>query len=404
MLRREFRHGLNLTGATASAYRTGFNTCWKYAGSYMARKGILKPGKFNPTNVHGGKMWGSRKECRLTDKMAGNILERVYESGKVGIDQLKQVRHSLSYAYYLTTGVQGENYPEVYAQWKSFDLSNLPGVRRPVKPTRIPTPANLKQAFTTKWTRAHPQSLTMFVTGLLCAYDTHVFGLRPNVDTKKVKDSRIHFVNGNEGYGWTQMEGGRSKLHGPKRGTRRWRVIRICVCKGKHVSVPDHFNMDAQGNPVNAPAWNTVCPVAAMELMRYVQGDEFKPYAKWFATTQHYGQNVGDVASYANFWLTTQGVPGPFDRSSGRKSLARWLDHLHVPYSEHLHIHGDLQEVWRGHYQSKLLKSTYKSREQSLDPDTVTAALKRFARWLHENGQPQPSLKEKLAAILKDLD
>ena len=370
----------------------------------MARKGIPKPGEFDPNNVHGGKLWGSRKECRLTDLMAGNIFERVYESGKVGVDQLKQVRHSLSYAYYLTTGIQGENYPEVYAQWKTFDLTKLPGVRRPVKPVRIPIPVNLKLAFTTPWSSAHPQSLTTFTTGVLCTYDTHIFGLRPNVDTKKVKDSRSHFINANEGYGWTEMVGGRSKLHGPKRGTRPWRVIRICLCKGDHISVPDHFNMDLQGNPIDDPSWNTVCPLAAMELMRYVQEADFKPYAKWFSTSGHYGQNVGDVATYANTWLSCQGIPGPFDRNSGRKSLARWLEHLHVPYAEHLHIHGDLQVVWRGHYQTKLLKSGCKTREQSLDPDTANAALKRFAKWLHEDGRPQPSLKQKLVAILKDLD
>ena len=60
--------------------------------------------------------------------------------------------------------------------------------------------------------------------------------------------------------------------------------------------------------------------------------------------------------------------------------------------------------VWRGHYQTKLLKSTYKTREQSLDPDIANAALKRFAKWLHADGQPQPSLKQKLVALLKDLD
>ena len=393
-----------MTDATAKAYRTGFNTCWRYAGPYMARKGIPKPGEFDPTNVHGGKLWGTRKECRLTDKMAGNIFERVYDSGKVGVDQLKQVRHSLSYAYYLTKGIQGENYPEVYAQWKSFDLSKLPGVRRPLKPIRIPTPANLKLVFTTPWSSAHPQNLTTFATGVLCAWDTHIFGLRPNVDVKKVKDSRTHIINANEGYGWTLMEGGRSKLHGPKRGTRPWRVYRVCLCEGTHVSVPDHFNLDLQGNPVDVPTWNTVCPLAAMELLRYVQGDAFKPYGKWFASSQHYGQNVGDVATYANTWMSSQGVPGPFDRNSGRKSLSRWLEHLHVPYAEHLHIHGDLEEVWRSHYQTRLQKSTYKTREQSLDPDTATAALRRFARWLHQNGQPKPSLKEQLTAILKGLD
>ena len=48
----------------------------------------------------------------LTDKMAGQIIERVYISKKVGIHQLRQVRHSFSYAYYLTTGIAEDNFPE----------------------------------------------------------------------------------------------------------------------------------------------------------------------------------------------------------------------------------------------------------------------------------------------------
>ena len=214
------------------------------------------------------------------------------------------------------------------------------------------------------------------------------------MDTKKVKDSKDHFINGNEGYGWTEMVGGRSKLHGPKRGTRSWRVVRKCLCKGTHIDVPEHFAMDNNGNPVDKPVWNTVCPVAAMQLMEHIQGADFKPYAKWFSSKSRYGQNVGDVATHANTWLASQGVPGPFDRNSGRKALSRWLEHLHVPYAEHVHIHGDLEEVWRSHYQAQLLKSTFKGREQSKDPDTASAALKRFAKWIHKDGQPQPSLKE----------
>ena len=96
----------------------------------MTRKGIPRPGEFDPRNIHGGQLWGTRKECKLTDKMAGEIIERCYESGKVGLDQLKQVRHSMSYAFYLTTGTGGENYPEVRAQWRSFQLSTLPEVRK----------------------------------------------------------------------------------------------------------------------------------------------------------------------------------------------------------------------------------------------------------------------------------
>ena len=106
--RREFRMGMNLTKATADAYRAGFNCMWKHASKYMQRKGIPRPGEFRKDNPHGGKLWGSRKECKLTDHMAGNIIERVYESGKVGLDQLKQVRHSMSYAYYEALSNQQE--------------------------------------------------------------------------------------------------------------------------------------------------------------------------------------------------------------------------------------------------------------------------------------------------------
>ena len=70
----------------------------------MRRKKIPEPGQFRKNNIHGGQLWASRKECKLTDKMAGQIIERVYTSKKVGIHQLRQVRHSFSYAYYLTTG------------------------------------------------------------------------------------------------------------------------------------------------------------------------------------------------------------------------------------------------------------------------------------------------------------
>ena len=392
-----------MSAATSRALRTGFNTMHKHAGAYMRRKGIKTPGSFRKTNIHGGRLWGSRRECCLTESMAGNIIERVYESGKVGVAQLKQVRHSLSYAYYLTTGIPNDNYAEVKAQWKTFDLAKLPGVRKPKKPTRIPTPENLKLAFTTPWTPEHPKSLAKFNTGMLACHDTHVFGLRPNVDIAKVKTSKDHFINANERYGWTKMVGGRSKLHLHKRGTRAWRVYRYCFCQGRnHVSPPGLLSLDDEGNPHQDVTWNTVCPLAGMEFLELIQGPPIKIYAKWFPG--RYGQNVGDVAKCANDWLAEQGVPGPFDRNSGRKTLSRWLELLHVPYPEALMIHGDLEQVWRSHYQSALLKSGVKTREQSEDPDTATRALRRFAEWLYDGNEPQPSLKQQLAAILEGMD
>ena len=394
---------MNLKRDTANAYRTGFNTMWKHAAPYMTRKGIKKPGEYDKNNVHGGRLYGSRKECKITDKIAGNIIERLYESGKVGLHQLKQVRHSLSYAYYLRTGSPQDNFPEVYAQWKTFDLTKLPPVRKPKKPKRIPTPKNLKLGFTNLWTPEHPWCLADFSTGVLACWDSDVFGLRPNIDIAKVKKSVTHEVNANEGYGWTEMLGGRSKLHGQK--TRTWRVYRVCVCKGDHSGPPPDLKLDTDGNPEVEVNWCTVCPVSAMELLSNLQGHHPRMYAKWLPNQGRFGNsNIKNVPGYALKWLTAQGVQGSFDRSCGRKCLSRWLNHLHVPYHESLHIHGDLQSIWRGHYEPKLMKSGNKTREQSTDTDTATAALRRFAKWIHKDGRPPPSLKQRLRSLLEEMD
>ena len=57
------------------------------------------PTQFRKGNIHGGKLWANRNECHMTNKMAGTILERVYNSRTVTEAQLKKVRHTLSYSY-----------------------------------------------------------------------------------------------------------------------------------------------------------------------------------------------------------------------------------------------------------------------------------------------------------------
>ena len=102
--RREYRQNENVSDHTMNAYRAGYNTMWKHAGAYMRRKGFKRPGEFRRNNQHGGKLWSTRKECTMTNKAAGEIIERVYLSKKVGQRQLEQVRHSMSYSYYLKKG------------------------------------------------------------------------------------------------------------------------------------------------------------------------------------------------------------------------------------------------------------------------------------------------------------
>jgi len=362
-------------------------------------------------------MWAHKNECNMTNIVAGNIIEKCYESRKLTYAQMRQVRRSLSYSYYLREGVCSDNWPEVKAQWHSFDMTTLPGPKARRMPTDIPTPHNLKAAATKPWTPASEWSLTWFSTGVIANYDSNWYGLRPNVDIRKVKFAEEHFVNVNEGYGWTEMFEGRAKLPLQKRKTRPWKVFRVCLCpNGKHVPVPDDIVVDKDGNPFEKPTWHTYCPIAAMEFIRNVQQrDDWQIYPKWFNRAGRYGKgkgsNIADVAKFANEWLNLQGVKADegrhFSRNCGRKSLARWLDHLDIPYTESMPIHGDNEDVWVDHYQDNLATTKYRVRKQSHDPDICCKALRKFARWCRsDDGAPAKPLnrEEKLSvAILERL-
>jgi len=401
--RRETRKWENAPASTLRSVRAGWRLAWKHAGRYMKYKNI--PRHFREGNIHGGQLWANRNECKMTNKMAGEVLERVYLSGKVSLAQLKQVRHWLSYSYYLMTGNSEGNWPEVGLQWDSFKLANLPTIRKSLVAVKIPVPANLKTAYTKPWTPAHPMSLVDFETAALGAHDYFIFGLRPRVDLDKVKKSTEHLINNNERYGLTVMNGGRSKLQGNKRGTRPWKVHRVCFCRrGAHTSPPKVIRLNQDGNPTRQPSWNTVCPLAIMEFMQNLQGTtKWKPYAKWNGSGTVSRQNHGDVPELANRWLQTQTHQGPFDPNSGRKTLSRWLEELKIPYEVGFEIHGDLQTVWRYSYQPGLAKSQFQDREQSRDIDKATKALRLFAKWLHDD-TTKPSLKEQLQGILQNLD
>ena len=390
------------------AYRAGYNTMWKYARAYMTRKKFKKPGEFRRDNQHGGMLWASRKECQMTNKAAGEILERVYESGKVSKRQLAQVRHSMSYSYYLKTGEGGSNWPEVGAQWRSFNLATLPKDKTLV-PTRIPTPENLKQAFTKPWTPSHPLCLADYETGVLASWDFHAFGLRPQVDMTKVKWSVEHDLNVNEGYGKTAMVDGRSKLHLCKRGTRPWFVYRVCTCKGGKHNGPTPtqlWKIKKHGSPTQKPKWNTACPLSAMIFKEhwYHDKNEYRLFTKWTGAHQFGKQNHGDLAAIANQWLQYQTEQGPFDHHCGRKTLARWLGTLKIPYKVGVSIHGDLEQVWRDNYQDQLDRSNYRVRDQSKDPDVCCKALRQLVKWFHEDGAPKPSIRVQLQALLDQLD
>ena len=139
-----------------------------------------------------------------------------------------------------------------------------------------------------------------------------------------------------------------------------------------------------------------------MELLQHHQNNEWRVYPKWTKGGTYGNQNHGDVPRLANEWLKIQGQTADdgsiFDRNAGRKSLARWLEHLDVPYRESVNIHGDLEDVWRHSYQDKLPKSHYRSREQSTNPDTSLKGLKRFVKFIH--GARTRSFREQLQLFM----
>ena len=365
------------------AYRCGYNVMWKHAAEYMEKKKLPKPGTFEQTNHHGGKLWAMPNECKLTGLQAARIMEICYEAG-VSEAQLRQVKKSLSYAHFLRTGTVSRNWKEVKNMWDTF-MGNFGEVVRPTKPEHIPTPDQLKAAFTRPWVPEGGMSLMMWAVALLISWDWAVAGLRSKCDLNKVKLSKEHDVNGVEGYSSTGFVEGRSKLCGRKRGSRPWRVWRICLCpKGEHINVPDDVEINKAGNPLTEPAWTTNCPVACHQLVLKLQTVSPRCYPKWLKCGEFRKHNIGDPVGVANAWFDVQKVrrEKPYSTNSGRKSLARWLSRVKATYEKGFEIHGDLFSVWSENYQPDCENPTgFNRRTQSTCPDHCMAAYKKLRRY-----------------------
>ena len=238
----------------------------------------------------------------------------------------------------------------------------------------------------------------MHCTGLIACYDLFVFGLRSTEDVKRVKFSSRHQWDWDAGWQCTDFRGGRCKLAGVKKGTRPWKIWRTCHCPGNHVRPPAMFAVGRDGNPTSNLGWCSTCPVAVLEFLFAMQWQSQKRvYPKWLLKSGRLGDsNVNDVAAHAIQWMHYQFeneiANRPFDRNSGRKSLARWCSYLNIPYEESLQIHGDLPDVWNESYQKDMPKTSCRERSQSADPLVATKALRRFANMLNRGIKAKPKL------------
>ena len=80
---------------------------------------------------------------------------------------------------------------------------------------------------------------------------------------------------------------------------------------------------------------------------------------------------------------------------------------MKVLHPEGMQVHGDCEDVWAKSYQTQMLKVGYKERNQSLNPDVATRALRRFAMWCHRGPSVKPTRVSRsdrmLGAFLKEV-
>ncbi len=350
----------------------------------------------------GGVMPATPAEYRknpLSGERCARLLEIAYNKGATE-SQMKQLRKTCSFFYQLKTGLSGSNFTEVKAMFGSFNRRDFGPKQFSTVPERIPTLENLVQLLTSEWTPTSGLSLVEHLRGHLAFWDGWVLGLRSNEDFDRIKFSDEQWFGDDHTWATSYLDG-RAKLCMGKRNSRPWKAWRICMCPDAvHVPPPEdfEFSFDADGNPtVDMANLCTTCPVFTGELFQRMQRTrKFHCYRKWanLRGSPSLGkQNVGDLPACALAWVKAQKVlpeEETFNRNSGRKCLARWLDALNVDYEEGFPLHADLPCVWRGRYQLGLGgDGGYQNREQPIDPAVCTSALRKLRKRVGR-GTPEP--------------
>ena len=371
----------------------------------MSSFGFGKPGSFDKGNGFGGVMWGYEKECPMTNMRAGKLFLKLWERRVLSVTQMKCVRKHLCFTHELNKGRIGVNWSEVDRVAGVVKYRELEKNKKfSVVPTKIPSVNQIRDAFDKEWTPDNEMAFIPWLSGLVCCHDVFCNGPRGTEDIDRVKKSREHITNWVQGYVASPYVGGRAKLCGAKSGTRPWWLWTTCFCRGNgHQRPPPEFRFEIakDGNPRTDVTWTSTCPVAALELLFSMQ-DEPRRYGKFLQSGGFGSSNIGDPVLYAMKWLKAQGIiedTNAFDHNSGRKCFARIGRAMQLQYPPVFQVVGDLQCVWRGHYDFDLPKSDFAERQQSRDPEIATEAMRTFRLRILKRGRaflPRMSRAERL--------
>ena len=387
--------------AAAQTYKNGWYQLWKFGKKEMERWEIPPPGSYNPKNLMKGVMPATPQEYRkshLTEVRLARLVEIAYDGG-CSWSNIKTISKCCSFFYHLDKGISSKNFALVRGMIESLDEEGCGTVKVPNVPTKIIQPAALRIAMTREWGGPESgMSLVSFCQGGLANWHWNVIGSRSHCDLDKLKNSHEHHFDLPNGVMSTGFPGGRSKLPLAKKGTREWRGWVLCICPGgKHVSPPQDLRLNKKGNPASPLPRNlcTTCPIVCAEVLLNAQSefDEKRLYRRWKRKGGFEKNNIGNVVNIARRWLHHQGVMDwsePFDTNSGRKALALWSHTVGAVYPQVVHLCGDLEVVWRDHYQPSLPPCGQQIREQSTNPLVATAALQLFRSFLGRAPAPPP--------------
>ncbi len=330
--------------------RYGFRLMWLIVPGVMRRFNVGMEGSFDVRNGHGGLCWGWPRECKLTNSQAKTIALDIYTTRSLTLHQTIVVRKSLAYAFELTGGKPGGNYPGVKTVWKVTKHNELAAAKGRVIPLRIPVVPQLSASFGKDWTPESTLSLIEYSSGYICAHDLFLYGLRSTEDVNRVKKSTEHTFDWQQGWQCTSFTGGRAKLCGSKKGTRPWSIWTTCFCKGdRHQNPPEDFCLQIKedGNPRDPSlvTWTTSCPLSCLQLLWQLQ-ETPRRYGKWLESGRFGKSNLADPARTAIDWMVAQGActeSTRYDRNSGRKSVARYTRRLGLDFGPIFQMVGDLQ-------------------------------------------------------------
>ena len=135
---------------TMKGYRYGFRLMWLGDPKFMTKIGMRREGDYDKCNQHGGVMFALPGEFKLTSRQAAHLLYRCYRSKKFTMPQMEQIKKTLAYAYMLQGGATNKNFDSIPGIWEVVTNEGCHEQKLHVLPTRIPTPEELKRAFTTQ--------------------------------------------------------------------------------------------------------------------------------------------------------------------------------------------------------------------------------------------------------------